>query len=271
MSELPKLTEEITETLPFTEILDKSQIKLKKIDFSKKLEKGRHKNFHKVIFTECLFSKETINEMTFQNCTFIKCQFNGTIINNSEFHQCKFDNCCFYKTKIISTYIDPSSFKFNSEWYIKWSNVNVIWFQALFKNSKLMHQENFAMAADIKFQFYRRYDHLFGQKKHPFLFIWRLLYDMCLGCGYGIMNTLIFTIIFISLFATLIMPWIKINESTGIIESIYFSVVSFTTVGYGEITPVHDECALIITTLFLFLSFVWGSIVTAVIVKRVVK
>jgi len=134
-----------------------------------------------------------------------------------------------------------------------------------------MYQEDFAMEADRKFLFYRRYEYLFGKKKHPFRFLGGMFYDIALGYGYGVWNAIFVTCGFIAIFAFLMLSQTSLNNDAGILESIYFSVVSFTTVGYGEITPAKNVFALVVTTTFLFLSVVWGSIVTAVVVKRLVK
>ncbi|WP_458576311.1 ion channel [Aliamphritea spongicola] len=94
-----------------------------------------------------------------------------------------------------------------------------------------------------------------------------------LGYGYGILNSLIVTLALLISFAILMLGQAQSNSRTHLdfIEMIYFSIVSFTTVGYGEITPIHETFALSITIAFLFLSVAWGAIVTAVIVKRLVR
>ena len=111
---------------------------------------------------------------------------------------------------------------------------------------------------------------LFGKNKQCFYFIRGLFYDIILGCGYGIWNTLFFTFLLVIIFA-LVMQYSTNLESATFLESIYFSITSFSTVGYGEITPIRNTASYIITICFLFLSVVWGAIVTAVIVKRLVK
>jgi hypothetical protein len=132
------------------------------------------------------------------------------------------------------------------------------------------------MSADREYQFYRRYEYLNGRKKKPFKFFIGWLYGDLLGYGYGVFNSLISTCVFISLFAAFMQNRTSHSnlhqlEPVSFVEHIYFAVVSFTTVGYGEVTVIHSNLALVITTLFLFLSFVWGSLVTAVIVKRLVQ
>jgi hypothetical protein len=276
MVKLPRIDETISETIEISNIEKDAVVKLAKIDFAGVDDSEHRPSIRYVVFDKCLFSYQTIRSVDFHYCTFNECQFNGATIENSEFHQCTFKESNFFKSSISNTYLDPKSFLFSSKWRKHWPNVNAWWFQSLYRNSKDMHQEPFARSADQEFQFYRRYEYINGRKKRPVKFFIGLLYDLLLGYGYGVWNSLISTCIFIYLFASLMQSQTSHNnsgqlESAGFVEHIYFAVVSFTTVGYGEVTPIHSNLALIITTLFLFLSFVWGSLVTAVIVKRLVQ
>ncbi|MFT7157438.1 MAG: hypothetical protein ACI8Q1_002457 [Parvicella sp.] len=273
---LPRITEDISDNIKISDIKEDDVVKLKKIDFAGIEKNGRPVTVTKATFRKCLFSYEEIRSVNFQSCTFTECQFNGTKIEDCEFHRCEFKESNFYKASISNTYLDPESFQFSPEWKKHWPNVNAWWFQLLYRNAKNIHQEPFARSADRKYQFYRRYVYLNGRKKRPFKFLLGWLYDVLLGYGYGVINALVSTCVLISLFAVFMRNSTKDNglhqlEPASFVEQIYFAVVSFTTVGYGEVTAIHSNFALIITTFFLFLSFVWGSLVTAVIVKRLVQ
>jgi hypothetical protein len=276
LTELPKITEKITKIIDADDVEKGAkdcltEIRLVEIRFNGKPRSVHGVQLKNVKFVKCLFTHKIIENINFQHCIFEECQFNGATIKNSEFHQCTFTDSVFYKARISGTYLDPASFKFSAKWYYRWANVNAWWYQALYRNYKDIHQESFARVADQKFQFYRRYEHLFGQRKQPLRFLKSFLYDLALGYGYGVWNALAMTCIMISLFSLCIRGNTNLPENSGILEHIYFSMVSFTTVGYGEITPVHSTIALSVTTIFLFLSVIWGSIVTAVIVKRLVE
>lgn len=273
---LPRITEDISKTIKISCIKKDAVVQLKKIDFAGTDKSGRPVSIKNTKFYKCLFSYEEIRHVNFHSCTFTECQFNGAKIEDCEFHQCVFEESIFYKASIRNTYLDPESFQFSSKWKKHWPNVNAWWFQFLYRNAKDIHQEPFARSADRKYQFYRRYEYLNGRKKRPFRFFIGWLYDVLLGYGYGVLNSLISTCIFIVLFAVFMQSRTNHSnphklEPAGFVEQIYFAVVSFTTVGYGEVTAIHSNLALVITTLFLFLSFVWGSLVTAVIVKRLVQ
>jgi len=270
VASLPKITERISESIAIGVVTNGDRIELQAILFEIPAPSEHGAHVKNVTFYRCLFTHQMIIGATFQGCTFMECQFNGARIKDCEFHQCKIIESCFYKSSISGTYLDPSSFVFSYRWYTKWANVNAWWYQALYRNAKDTHQERFARLADERFQFYRRYEYILGKKKQPRLFFLSLVYDFLLGYGYGVLNVLVFTCIFIAIFA-FFMQQNTSPAATSIIDHIYFAVVSFTTVGYGDVTPKHERAALAITTGFLFLSFVWGAIVTAVLVKRLVK
>lgn len=271
MSGIPKINERISERVDISTVSDGTNYELRLIlfDIDRSII-GKH-SIRNVVFRKCIFSQRTISSLTFRSCNFDECMFIGTVIENCEFHNCKIIESNFLKAKISGTYLDPSSFVFSSEWHYKWANINAWWFQVLYRNSMDLHQEAFAMVADKRFQFYRRYEYLFGKRRRPFQFFRSLFYDVFLGYGYGVTNVMIITSLAVVAFAWIMSHNSYLGEKSGIIQSLYFSVVSYTTVGYGDVTPIQTTAALLITTLFLVFSVIWGSLVTAVVVKRLVK
>ncbi|MBV7405604.1 pentapeptide repeat-containing protein [Enterobacter sp. ENT03] len=266
---LPKINERISNKV-FINELNNNEIYLSQICFPDKIESEKDLRVKNITFSKCIFSQSIIDSYIFIGCSFINCSFNGSKISSCEFHKCSFSECTFYKTKFIRTYIDPVSFKFSWMWHWHWANVNAWLFQALYKNSKDMHQEKFAMYADKKFHFYRRYEFLRGQKRYLGKFITSLLYDYILGYGYGIKNALVITLIMISSFAYIIDGHLKTHENS-FFKALYFSVVSFTTVGYGDIGPEFEAFPMAITIFFLLISMIWFAVVTAIVVKRIVR
>ncbi|MFV3331877.1 ion channel [Pseudomonas sp. NY15437] len=276
MAKLPRIQEKVEISVDVRDIDSPKKPRIsqevKLIRVSSAYNQGQ--KLHKIKntkFTKCLFSGQEISEVNFYNCTFQNCILNGAEFNECEFHGCKFVNCSFFKASFSNSYLDPRSFKFDATWRRHYANVNVWLFQELYRNAKNMHQETFAMYADIDFQFYRRYEYLFGREKKPGMFIVSLLYDLVLGYGYGIWNAAISTVLGVSLFTFLIRDHIADDGDVGVAKALYFSVVSLTTVGYGDVLPQKDDFALILTMLFLLGSVVWLAIVTAIVVKRMVK
>lgn len=265
----PKIKETVTNKIFINEILN-NDAELSHIFFADKIKNPSDLKIKNVNFKKCIFSQSEIKNYTFIGCSFIDCIFNGTKIVNCEFHKCFFSECVFYKANFSETYIDPNSFNFSSMWHWHWANINAWLFQSLYKNSKDMHQEKFAMQADKKFQFYRRYEYLRGKKPQLKKFFIGLLYDYLLGYGYGIKNALSLTLVLITGFAFLISGQLKTGDA-NFFKALYFSVVSFTTVGYGDITPQTDIIPMTITIIFLLISMAWCAVVTAIIVKRIVR
>lgn len=251
-----------------SELASLDEISLAFIDFDnsdKKVWKISDK-----LFSKCIFSQKIIANIDFQNCTFKGCAFNNALFLEVEFHNCNFYECHFYKAKFKETYIDPDCLHFSSKWKWHRANVNSGLFQSLYHNSKSMHQENFAMRADRSFQFYRRYQLLYEENPNFKGFLQSLLFDYLLGSGYGIKNSLIITILGILGFAWLLEDKIK-PESNNFLEAVYFTVVSLTTAGYGDFSPTHKMLPMLITTCLLLSSVAWCAVVTAIIVKRIVK
>lgn len=267
---LPKIEENIEESIQASSIKSNSKIELKKIIFDANPNTNYIANLKNVRFHKCIFSKQKIEKCVFQSCEFIDCQFNGSEINHCQFHECMIIESCFFRASISNTYIDPKSFKFKSDWYVYWPNVNASLFQELYKNSKSIYQDAFAMEADIQFRLYTRYVDLFNKLKIS-KYLQGVFYDVFLGSGYGVTNTLVTTVFLITGFSYVIDGHMKPVGEAGYFSSLYFSIVSFTTVGYGDSTPSSDTFAMALTMFFLLLSVVWGAVVTAIVVKRIVK
>ena len=271
-SGLPKIEETISVSVDAVDLVKGQKISLRFVLFDYSKAEYKHglpvKN---VVFDRCLFVRGVIEGCNFHHCIFHDCIFNGAVIKGCSFHDCEIVNSSFYKVSISDTYIDPRSFKFSFKWYRYWSNVNVDLFQGLYRNSKNMHQELFAMHADKSFIFYKRYVDFFGVRFKPFSYIRSVFYDVFLGSGYGILNAMFSTVLLISCFSFIIDGAIKPVGDFGFLSSLYFAVVSFTTVGYGDSSPNPEALAMGVTMLFLLLSVVWGAIFSAIVVKRIVK
>lgn len=159
---LPRIERDITNFVELTKSMSR-YVSLSIISFPERTNDFDELKIERVVFTKCIFSKATIQKYNFNKCSFVNCFFNGAQIIDCEFHKCTFLECSFNKTKITGTYINPASFKFSSLWHWHWPNVNVWFFQSLYRNSKDMHQEKFAMNADKRFLFYKRYEYLRGK------------------------------------------------------------------------------------------------------------
>ncbi|RON66203.1 ion channel [Pseudomonas fluorescens] len=264
------ISEKITKHAPIQTLPNTPEISLSFIEFYFENITPKERQISGKIFTKCIFSHQIIENFTFTNCKFLDCVFNGAYLTGVEFHDCEFRECFFYKTKFKDTYADPVFFHFTKKWHWISANINSGFFQSLYSNYKNMHQEKFAMDADRRFQFYRRYQHLYGRNPSIYKFVKGLLFDYFLGHGYGITNSLVVTAISILSFSWLLHGKLTPGKE-DFFETLYFTVVSLTTAGYGEITPRHEVIPLTITMILLLSSIAWCALVTAIIVKRIVK
>lgn len=213
-----------------------------------------------------------IEKIEFRNCKFEKCIFSNVQIKNCEFHNCYFIDCRFHRVNFTNVYLDPDSFIFNHNWAIHWSNINLKLFQELYRNSKELHQNEFAMSADIKFNKYKIFWNFNGPGKNRLTSIRLIIYYILFNFGYGFWNSFISALLLIYLYSTIITNYLSNEFSTkGLLSSIYFSIITFTSIGYGDIHSNGETISLWASIVFALLSFFWCGITTAILIKRVVK
>lgn len=213
-------------------------------------------------FEKVSFSKTTIDGLIFNGCKFVDCQFIGSKVIDCEFHDCEFVRTNTHKISFERTYIDPASFKkcLNKK---KHQNVGVHLFQVLLNNSKDEQQVEFERDAHFFFLRWKRYqetysfrkrfrqadsiqEYLIAYKKGGSVF-GRLLWEKVFGCGIRLRyyaGTLLILISLITLgnymFRAQLGLTLDGNQIGSITEALYYTTVSLTTVGYGDITPTTD-------------------------------
>ncbi|WDY56009.1 ion channel [Pseudomonas sp. PSKL.D1] len=278
MARLPRIERRLTESFDLRSVRnfsDERMVRYVKVGGVRSLGVRDVVKIKNTTFANCSFAQQVFKGLVFQNCNFYNCVFNGSIFLECEFHDCAIVESVFFKTVFEMCYIDPRSFVFRDRvWLKNYANVNAWLYWGLYKNSKTMHQEKFAMLADRKFRLSKRYEYLYGRKPDYLRFFKGLVYDWGLGSGYGIVNSIVVTLLILSLFSFFMFERVKESGGSGVngvLEVIYYSVVSFTTVGYGDYLPIKDQIALSVTMIFLLLSVIWGAIVTAIVVKRIVR
>ncbi len=227
-----------------------------------KLVAGRTQRIENMSFEKVSFSKTSITEVIFRNCDFIDCQLIGTQLRDCEFHDCRFIRTNTHKISLSNTYLNPLSFKKCLD-RRKHQNIGVHLYQALMNNSRDAEQIEFERDAQFLFLRWKRF-----QDGYEFRKIWskaskrsdyfaasnkglgvlqRFLWEKLFGCGIRLryyMLTVFFTIFMASIlnFQFRNELGLEIDEETisSWSEAVYFTTVSLTTLGYGDITPTTE-------------------------------
>lgn len=210
-------------------------------------------------FERVSFSKTRISGLTFRNCTFDQCQFIGAEIEDCEFHDCKFILTNTYKLSISRTYIDPMSFR-KCLRRQKHQNIGVHLYQMLLSNSRGTEQIEFERDAQFFFLRWKRFQDAYeiknwrkreGEARSWGRFILkcgeylrRLAWEKLFGSGLRLRYFVTTVVGAITAFTTLNYSWrvefgLTFEDApiTSWVEALYFTIVSFTTTGYGEIVP----------------------------------
>lgn len=242
--------------------------------------------FKKYKFKNVSFTKTTVTGVEFRQCEFEDCLFIGTDFIECEFHHCTFKDCNPYKAKFSKTYIDPQVFvgMLDSE---KHSNIGILLFQQLLFNSSENRQPDFAATAEYNFRqwkrFYLQYEYNNNEIKwcnYLRRWLFNLANQYILGYGVRIRHFLISSLIIfaaISAFNYLFWNHFTVSSSSplntegnGLIKSIYFTIITIATLGYGDITPATNF-GMILSSAEVLFGFVWLGFLLSILVKRIIR
>ncbi len=225
-----------------------------------KKESGKRTRITDKRFEGVSFSHTRICDIIFRNCKFDSCQFVDSSIANCEFHNCIFTLTNTHKIKIATTFVNPRSFKECLD-AGKHQNVGVHLYQQLLKNSRDLDQPEFAREAQFLFLRWKRLQDKhnikrFAKPRQSWLDVeslqlrkrgqvfGRWLWEKLFGCGIRLLPY------FRTVTAFALLSWVLnflLQEQFGLdrdgtaasgwADSLYFTVISLTTVGYGDVVP----------------------------------
>lgn len=209
-------------------------------------------------FKRVRFSHTTFSRIIFRNCVFKDCLFIGTTIKDCEFHNCEFIRTNTYKMSIYNTYIDPGDFD-RCLSPGEHQNIGVHLYQILLRNSQEADQIEFSRNAQFLFFRWKRFQvayEIWKLNKEPekrrFLnvfvkrldysrrWIWESIF------GSGIRLSIYFRTVAIAIGGFAILNYCCRDQFglerhsepvSSSMEIIYYTLVSFTTLGYGDIVP----------------------------------
>lgn len=197
-------------------------------------------------FRNVSFSKTYIHSINFQDCKFEKCLFINCWIHNCEFHNCEFIDTNPYKIEFSKVYIDPKSFnkclKPQSD-----QNIGVHLYQRLMYNSSNENQWEFGRRASFSFNTWKRRQSFYEFGKYWSAYklaetIIRLIWTL-FGAGVYIRIFLIALTVMLLILSAINFTFREnfgLNEINDFFDALYFTVITMTTIGYGDITPTNS-------------------------------
>ena len=242
------------------------------------------------IFERVSFTRTHISGITFQNCTFLQCLFIGTKITNCEFHNCRFISTNTHKILISQTYINPQSFSECLD-EKKHQNIGIHLYRVLLKNYRDENQIEFARDAQFFFLRWKRYQDAYYMSKlrknlcskkqiAEFIcksasYVGRWVWEKFFGSGIRILpyiRTTLGVIVLFSVINFLFREEFGIMRGnmliTNCVEAFYFTTISLTTLGYGDLVPTTSIGRVFAAFQSVFGFFLFGLLVS-ILYRRV--
>jgi hypothetical protein len=207
-----------------------------------------HYIFEAKEFVDVSFKDSDLVKVKFIRCKFIRCLFIGAKSNFCDFVDCEFVSTNTLKWKINSSLIDPEQFDKNFD-LVNDTNIAIDLYHSLYKCSVEEHQPEYAVESLYRMR-EAEFKHLDSQLKRETItrkeyyskkartFLHREISGYGLRFGkiarFAAVVTLFFTMLN-WLFGGFIFEDGKVD---GIVDAFYFTVITMTTLGFGDITPV---------------------------------
>lgn len=200
------------------------------------------------VFHATSFRKTKIANVNFVNCRFTDCVLAGSQLESCEFIHCIFEGTNTHKIKISNCQIDPKQFANNFNLKTD-ANIAVDLYQELYKNAVREHQPDHANEALYRMKLaksrqrdWRYKNGELGLFKYWFAKSADFISRLAWGYGLRLSNILYTTIASFFFFAVLnyIFRTRMFKDGTveTLLDSLYFTCITITTVGYGDIHPV---------------------------------
>jgi uncharacterized protein YjbI with pentapeptide repeats len=234
-------------------------------------------------FQEMSFSRTLIDGIEFENCDFDRCLFVGASLKNCRFTDCKFINCNMYRVEFSNVYLNPTSFDRCLD-QDKYQNIGVHLYQELLNNCRQQSQPDFTQHALFEFRRWLRFQYFYDLKQEGAdwktrLNLVRLIFanfaaQYLLGFGVKLRNYAMSALAIILLLAFLNFQFadefgLKFRSwPHSLADAVYFTVITLTTTGYGDITPSESVGRLFVAAEGL-IGFVLFATLASMIYRKI--
>jgi hypothetical protein len=236
------------------------------------------------IFENVSFTKTRLKDIIFRNCTFTDCLFIGTNFIGCEFHDCHFQGCNLHKAAFQRCYVDPSAFArlFDPREH---TNIGLHLFNQLEQNARNQDQHEFLAAAAYYYRKWRRFDLNWRLRRGRIRRVewfsqWapNILYDWIAGYGWRTSRFILSSIVMLAivvltnyeLWEYFDMHMAHAKNGLRLLVSAYFTIITMSTVGYGDITPTSPVGMLAISVEAI-LGLIWLSILASLVFRRIFR
>ena len=234
-----------------------------------------------VTFENVSFAKTELKRLRVIKCKFINCLFIGTTLSECDFYHCQFSLCNFYKVRVFETRIDPGLISDCMDKKMH-TNIALNLYSELRKSALQLENPEFASEAGYKYQRWNRYHMAYKFRSgdlrwYKFTFRWmaNFMLDYIVGYGWRIRRFALSTaVLIIFLTAWNYIFWCNLTgdgaiiASPSVIKSLYYTVITITTLGYGDLTPA-TAWGMLSASGQTVIGVVWIGLLVSVIVRKV--
>lgn len=200
-------------------------------------------------FINVSFTRTIIRHVDFYDCVFRRCLFVSSRIEGCEFHDCKFVDTNTHKIDFKGVYIDPAAFN-DCLSPKNHQNIGAHLYQRLMNNSHDEHQPGFGRLAAFHFNRWMSYQLSYEARKawatswsnsvsFHLASVTRKIWGLW-GAGVRLRRFLVCFLVVIAAFSAFnfcLRVDMGLPRVENVLDAIYFTVITLTTIGYGDVTP----------------------------------
>lgn len=232
-----------------------------------------------IVFSDKRFVDVSFKDTDFFRVSFVRCRFDRCLFASASFKECQFVDCEFFDTntsklRVTQCLFNPKDFDKNFD-LVGDTNIAIDLYHALYKNASEEHQPEYAIESLYRMK-QAESAHLASRRKRGKINQWQYLtaffghwiYDFVSGYGFRPSRVVRLLFLVVGFFSALNFFLDKYivgpTDSLSVIDSLYFTVVTVTTLGFGDIAPLTPIGRLFVTFQAL-LGFVVMSLFLAAV------